>query len=493
MVRMKLGLYHSIHNVADGDVVYRDISIEGPNGIIRTSPPDGSLPPTCDVDSGTACPVPGVLCEPLSGNTIDWECIFGDGSLVEVEARGGKMVSCPTGTKVEPCSRFIVPKEKERAEVLLQKGVGGFQFKKGETYVFKYSFRAKDGMRVSGSSTRFGQMKGVSDGFQLLGNPLFSVTANNNGINVRFNNQESDKVDGMDEFLSWEDATGEWIHVQITTTFGKSMEVSFSGAVSGKAEWPSNYKPVAWNDDADTIMLKLGLYHTKNKVADAEVEYKNISIDGPNGVLRTSALGIPDIGPPEGVMYIGCIKDKPTDRILDNMFRSNNMTPEVCAAYCEGEDFFGIQYGSECWCGSADDDEDVFRHGTATCTYPCAGDEERSCGGYWAMSLYEYGSALPIDTPVGSRYLGCYKDSLDERVLGLKMTTSADMTPEWCMDLCSEFKAKYFGVQWGRECFCGAANTNYNRYGTATCDRPCAGDPSLICGGNLAQNVFMVY
>lgn len=26
--------------VADGDVVYRDISIEGPNGIIRTSPPD---------------------------------------------------------------------------------------------------------------------------------------------------------------------------------------------------------------------------------------------------------------------------------------------------------------------------------------------------------------------------------------------------------------------------------------------------------------------
>lgn len=123
-------------------------------------------------------------------------------------------------------TRFIVPKEKERAEVLLQKGVGGFQFKKGETYVFKYSFRAKDGMRVSGSSTRFGQMKGVSDGFQLLGNPLFSVTANNNGINVRFNNQESDKVDGMDEFLSWEDATGEWIHVQITTTFGKSMEVS---------------------------------------------------------------------------------------------------------------------------------------------------------------------------------------------------------------------------------------------------------------------------
>lgn len=38
MVRMKLGLYHKIHEVADGEVEYRDISIEGPNGIIRTSP-----------------------------------------------------------------------------------------------------------------------------------------------------------------------------------------------------------------------------------------------------------------------------------------------------------------------------------------------------------------------------------------------------------------------------------------------------------------------
>lgn len=47
------------------------------------------------------------ICEPLSGNTIDWECIFGGGaSLAEVEERGGKMLSCPTGTKVEPCSRY---------------------------------------------------------------------------------------------------------------------------------------------------------------------------------------------------------------------------------------------------------------------------------------------------------------------------------------------------------------------------------------------------
>lgn len=81
-------------------------------------------------------------------------------------------------------------------------------------------------MKVSGSSTRLGQMKGVSRGFQLKGNPLFSVTANNKGLNVRFNNEDYDNVEGMDEYLSWEDSTGEWVNVEIKTTFGKSMEVS---------------------------------------------------------------------------------------------------------------------------------------------------------------------------------------------------------------------------------------------------------------------------
>lgn len=125
--------------------------------------------------------------------------------------------------------RFIVPKEQERAEVLAQKGVGGFQFKKGEMYVFKYSFKPKEGMKVSDSSTRFGQIKGIYNGFQLKGNPMYSLTANNDGINVRFSNDPDKTVEGMDSFLSWEDATGDWVDVEIVVTFGRSMEVSYSG------------------------------------------------------------------------------------------------------------------------------------------------------------------------------------------------------------------------------------------------------------------------
>ncbi|CBN74038.1 conserved unknown protein [Ectocarpus siliculosus] len=416
--------------VHDQEVIYQDISIEGPNGIIRTSPT--SDPPIDTCLTLGSCPKSGTTCPPSSGSTIDWNCMFGAGSLVEVQARGGTLVSCSSGTDAEPCSRFIVPKEQERAEVLAQKGVGGFQFAKGEAYIFKYSFRAKDGMKVSGSSTRIGQMKGVSGGFQLKGNPLFSVTANNNGINVRFNNEESDKVEGMDDTLSWEDATGEWVHVEIRTTFGKSMEVYFSGAVEGKAVWPSSYKPVAWNDDADTIMFKLGLYHIKNKVADGEVEYKNISIQGPNGLLRTSSVGDSDHGPPQGIMSLGCVKDADHDRLLDNIYRFEDLTPEKCSKYCESEPFFGMQYGSECWCGTGagEDVEDMFRHGSATCNMACSGDKDKTCGGSWAMSLYQHGSASPGDIPEGTRYLGCFKDNRFNRALSSKQTSSNDMTLE---------------------------------------------------------------
>lgn len=47
------------------------------------------------------------------------------------------------------CNRFIVEKEKERSEVKVQEGPDGFPFLHGEKYIFGYSFRAKEGMKVS--------------------------------------------------------------------------------------------------------------------------------------------------------------------------------------------------------------------------------------------------------------------------------------------------------------------------------------------------------
>lgn len=59
------------------------------------------------------------------------------------------------------------------------------------------------------------------------GDPIYSLTANHRGLQVRFSNKDSieDYVDGFSKGLDWENATGKWVHVKITTVFGKSMEV----------------------------------------------------------------------------------------------------------------------------------------------------------------------------------------------------------------------------------------------------------------------------
>lgn len=63
-------------------------------------------------------------------------------------------------------------------------------------------------------------------------------------------------------------------------------QVELSGAVEGKAVWPEDLPPIAWHNDAEKVRMKLGLYHEEDKVADGEVEYRSISIEGPNGKPR---------------------------------------------------------------------------------------------------------------------------------------------------------------------------------------------------------------
>lgn len=118
-------------------------------------------------------------------------------------------------------------KEKERSEVKVQEGPDGFPFLKNQKYIFKYSFKAKEGMRVAKRFTHLGQLKGSKGGYMIKGDPIYSLTANNSGLMVRFSNLESieDFHPGMEKHMDWDKATGNWVHVTITTVFGQSMEV----------------------------------------------------------------------------------------------------------------------------------------------------------------------------------------------------------------------------------------------------------------------------
>lgn len=70
-------------------------------------------------------------------------------------------------------------------------------------------------------------------------------------------------------------------------------------------------------------------HHAGFQVGDGEVEYKNVSIEGPNGVIRSSSMGVNNEGSPEGIMFVGCVRDRGDDRVLSNMYRTYDLTPDV--------------------------------------------------------------------------------------------------------------------------------------------------------------------
>ncbi len=84
--------------------------------------------------------------------------------------------------------------------------------------------------------------------------------------------------------------------------------------------------------------------------------------------------------------YLGCFPDvvQPLDRDLgDFFFVSEQMSVTACHHRCSlpGIAYFGLQFGSECWCSV----HPPGRHGAAVpdteCVITCPGDSAQQCGG----------------------------------------------------------------------------------------------------------------
>lgn len=91
--------------------------------------------------------------------------------------------------------------------------------------------------RIASRFTHLGQLKGSvgkGGGKMIKGVPIYSLTANKDGLMVRFSNLDSidDYHEGLEKHLDWKESTGLWVHVKIVTTFGESMEVTESAAVT---------------------------------------------------------------------------------------------------------------------------------------------------------------------------------------------------------------------------------------------------------------------
>jgi WSC domain. len=78
---------------------------------------------------------------------------------------------------------------------------------------------------------------------------------------------------------------------------------------------------------------------------------------------------------------------------------SSLMTIYSCGNFCLNNGFlyFGLEYGSECWCGNMINDQSVIgeEEGAMSvleseCNMPCAGNSEEDCGAGNRLSVYRW-------------------------------------------------------------------------------------------------------
>lgn len=96
----------------------------------------------------------------------------------------------------------------------------------------------------------------------------------------------------------------------------------------------------------------------------------------------------------------------------------------MCSDSCKttaNNGYYGLQYGTECWCGAPSITPDVY--GTAICTVNCAGGGG-ICGGRYAISTYQYddvttggSTELTVEVVTAAGYLGCFQDDEDNRLM----------------------------------------------------------------------------
>ena len=205
------------------------------------------------------------------------------------------------------------------------------------------------------------------------------------------------------------------------------------------------------------------------------------------------------------------------------------MTVENCQAECLslGYAFAGVEYGSECWCDSAlQNDAGPAPDGEAKCTMPCNGDAQQMCGGPDRLNIYQNTAistptsspsasstvtGLPTGTstpntqvprsttssasadalPTGWKYAGCYVDNINGRIMEGQQPDNDKLTIESCVSTCVKLGYTVAGAQYSKQCFCD----NYVRKEAPLaddkeCSMSCSGDSSEKCGAPDRMSVY---
>ena len=210
-------------------------------------------------------------------------------------------------------------------------------------------------------------------------------------------------------------------------------------------------------------------------------------------LLASTAAGLPSSRPPVSARdaaaftRLGCFTDGAPRALSADSKGDDALTVEICAAYCSSYQYFGVEYGRECYCGN-DRDVSSVAAPDADCSFPCAGDASETCGAGLRLDVYtnnNYVAPAPA-TSAGAPYLGCFVDNA-ARALPENIVSQDGMTAANCAINCAGYA--YFGTQWGRECYCG--NTApVDQAAESDCNMPCDGDAKEMCGAGMRLSVY---
>ncbi|VBB71455.1 Putative protein of unknown function [Podospora comata] len=196
----------------------------------------------------------------------------------------------------------------------------------------------------------------------------------------------------------------------------------------------------------------------------------------------------------DGFEYLGCYNDNIPQRVLGGkVVVDTAMTLERCASECKdgGYALFGVQYSSECFCGTSLDVDSV-QVPEAECAMACSGNPLQKCGAGNRLSLYADPGIEQTETTnpesIGQfTYRSCWTDDVGNRSLADLEHRTDDMTVAKCADICQEYT--YFGVEYGRECYCGDKLVGQAAL-EKECSVLCVGGGYNWCGGPLRLNLY---
>ncbi|KAJ5900747.1 uncharacterized protein N7473_004817 [Penicillium subrubescens] len=89
--------------------------------------------------------------------------------------------------------------------------------------------------------------------------------------------------------------------------------------------------------------------------------------------------------------YVGCYLDPKVTILTAAKLSTIGMTPQYCANWCgqRGFAYGGIEFGTQCFCGSTPDFSLATKTNDSSCNSKCATEPSSSCGGGYVMSLYK--------------------------------------------------------------------------------------------------------